>query len=1600
MRKITAGLLCLSSLLANAEGGKNLTPTNVGGSGTGSNQYIGYLQNGDGTNSLSFLAPQGESGYNVDHRLKVRMKAGETLYYGLQRQTGEGNTVRIQFRRLDNNTVVHYTNITATGTSLNAGVGVIASYARMVAGPQQIVGAGTGYNAAQYTPAAGVIPSGGYIDFAIEILDDGAITNTTTGAGLSTSINKDQYHLWDFSVYAGTVEKPGRLHSKYWSFTADAANNRLSENFKMYTATPNQSGNEYYIKSINLSGMQPWGFFFTTNATGTNVGADYKAQRKSRTGGATAGYAQYENFVNNPDPEFWPSSLIVNPIITPASKCHPSRANGGIMELSVTVTAPGVAIVLLDLNNIDGYQPGTTDVLIEQAVAGAGTTVVTWNGLDGLGNNVPSGTAFKTIFRYGSFPVHYPIYDAENNSDGFAITDERPAAAGTPAIAFWDDSDIVANHMELFGIASGSSVHPWGGTGTGINAANIGDVKLFNTWIYGQLREFRNTYLHVYNCVNQPPVANNFTNQPIAQTSNATLIPALSASDIDGTVASYTITSIPATADGVLTVCSNGTQPCTGTQTPVTAGMVITPAQAASLSFNPGPAFSGVTQFTFTATDNSGNTSNTATYKLPVTANPPVANNIITASLPNSSAATPIPSLSATDVDGTIQSYTINNIPAIAQGVLAYCDNGTTPCTGSLITVTAGTVLSPAQMATLTFDPVAGYVGTVLFNYTALDNSGNVSNEANYSIPVTPAADGKTPPLASNITAQAVNSSSGPTPIPALNASDIDGFIVGYIIDPLPPASEGVLTYCPNAPTACNAGEYIPVVEGATLTPEQAASLLFDPAPDFSGNASFGFTAIDNGGNTGNTATYYIPVINTPPTVVNVATTVPFNSAATAISPISGSDADGTIASFTVSTVAPATEGVLYYCATGTCTEAQLVTVTAGTSLTPAQANALYFKPATGYSGTTMFSYTATDNNGNISQPGNYSIRINNQPPVAQHITATTMPNTNGATAIPNLSAADSDGTIATYTIHTLPLASQGVLRLNGVLVTAGQVLTSAQISQLSFAPTAGFTGLAIFNYSATDNGGSVSNLANYTIPVSGSGNIRPVTNTITAPPMSNNSGATTLPTLTGSDVDGTITTYTIETLPPAFQGQLLFNGTPVLPGQTFTPAQAAQLQFVPNAGFVGNAIFEYAATDNNGAKSDITTYYVPVTNVPPVANPVIAPTMSASAGLTSIPALSATDADGTIANYIISTIPPASQGILRLNGVAVTAGQTLTPVQVNQLSFTPAASYIGQTVFNYYAVDNNGNLSNTTTYTINATGVPPVSQNVTAPIIVSNSGEQALSPLNSGDADGTVVSYTITNLPFVNQGVLLLNGAPVTAGQVLTPTDINNLSFIPATGFSGNALFNYTAIDNSGKQSNIATYNIPVNTQRALPVTMTVFKGALVNNTTNLTWTTTQEVNTQYFEVLRSNDGATYQPIGSLNAVGNSSNENTYRFTDLQPAPGVNYYRLKIVDVDGSYEYSDIVTIRLQTVVKLTAWPNPFSNKLQLSLLQNNSSTLLVKMFSTTGQLMLQKNVAVVSGNNNITIDNVQSFKAGFYIIEVKDVQTGFIEQIKVVKK
>ena len=171
------------------------------------------------------------------------------------------------------------------------------------------------------------------------------------------------------------------------------------------------------------------------------------------------------------------------------------------------------------------------------------------------------------------------------------------------------------------------------------------------------------------------------------------------------------------------------------------------------------------------------------------------------------------------------------------------------------------------------------------------------------------------------------------------------------------------------------------------------------------------------------------------------------------------------------------------------------------------------------------------------------------------------------------------------------------------------------------------------------------------------------------------------------------------------------------------------------------------------------------------------------------------------------------------------------------------------------------------------------------------------------------------------------------------------------------------------------------------LPLNLLTFKGSLQNNTTLLEWQTANEVNTSNFAVERSTDGRNFQQIGTVAAAGNAAITNKYSYTDYdvtRQSSSVVYYRLKLVDIDGSYTYSDIVTITLPFVTsKVALFPNPAAHEVNITITTAIDGKVKWQLIDNAGRIVNHNSIAAKKGNNNIVI-NLNRLSTGTYFLIV----------------
>jgi len=559
-----------------------------------------------------------------------------------------------------------------------------------------------------------------------------------------------------------------------------------------------------------------------------------------------------------------------------------------------------------------------------------------------------------------------------------------------------------------------------------------------------------------------------------------------------GTPTSYRITTLP----------NGGTLYVNGTA--VTAARNLTPTEATQLTFTPSGT-AGNYSFQFTATDATG-ASAAATYNIPVSLSScggssfdfstrtvgeswtnqtnVAAGNGVTISTSGYSAGAGTNRFQIGNDQGGAQSTSLS----------WYAQYSSATSTTSTVTFTFSKALTGFSIVVQDID---ANTTSPNFFVDQVQFDGYTSNTATTPIALT----------ASNVKLGSTNTFSG------------SNRITGSANSAATPADNVVVTF-PQAITKLTLTYRN--TQGTNNLPTQQAIGI----PAFSWCASSDIATTFTGparAQAGNTVTYTINTTNNGSDVAtSVTPTLQLPTGLTNITSANGGTYNATTGLITFPTIAEMTVGAIF-----------------GNTVT-------FTMPANNaVTSTATFTSPVTDN---VS--GNNSVTVTtaqNRAPVANNVTnSPAILSTNAATAIASLSATDPDGdaTLVSYTIATLPAASEGVLYVNGVAATVGQSLTPAQSRQLSFAPVGTFTGNSTFTFSATDDAGVTSNTATYTVPVTAGADLSTIISgsTTGVEGQSRIYGATTT-NLSSGTATNVVTTITLSNKPP-FNSISVTNGS------------------------------------------------------------------------------------------------------------------------------------------------------------------------------------------------------------------------------------------------------------------------------------------------------------------------------------------------------------------------------------------------------------------------------------------------------------------------
>ena len=360
----------------------------------------------------------------------------------------------------------------------------------------------------------------------------------------------------------------------------------------------------------------------------------------------------------------------------------------------------------------------------------------------------------------------------------------------------------------------------------------------------------------------------------------------------------------------------------------------------------------------------------------------------------------------------------------------------------------------------------------------------------------------------------------------------------------------------------------------------------------------------------------------------------------------------------------------------------------------------------------------------------------------------------------------------------------------------------------------------------------------------------------------------------------------------------------------------------------------------------------------------------------------------GKDGSYIFQDVAPAIYSIaLSQNKTSVTSNLPLGWTNTGENIGSPGVSgHDGEVngILTNVTLASAGSVISNANFAINKIPVIDAKmQTITQPSasqILSLDGSKAAPALSGKDYEdgklGEGNTVAITRLP--KKGELLYNGYKVVANAAIEGFIPQKLQ-IRFTDLEDRKIdFDYTFMDKAGKAGTPAKYELNW-AGGALPVTLARFTVETVEEDALLSWTTTNESNSSVFEIQHSTSGKEWNTVGSVDAKGESSESIQYYFTHTSTVAGENLYRLKMVDLDGTFAFSQIKSVRFKQSEGTVVYPNPAVDVVNVKVDGRNDWSNVSKLliYDIAGNLVLSPEL------KSEKID-LNTLKNGFYIIQI----------------
>jgi len=243
---------------------------------------------------------------------------------------------------------------------------------------------------------------------------------------------------------------------------------------------------------------------------------------------------------------------------------------------------------------------------------------------------------------------------------------------------------------------------------------------------------------------------------------------------------------------------------------------------------------------------------------------------------------------------------------------------------------------------------------------------------------------------------------------------------------------------------------------------------------------------------------------------------------------------------------------------------------------------------------------------------------------------------------------------------------------------------------------------------------------------------------------------------------------------------------------------------------------------------------------------------------------------------------------------------------------------------------------------------------------------------------------------PNYDPAYVIIGGTAVKLTNDVGANDQSGIYTGASVGTGTSIGFRVLSTDNVGGNATITitSFSPPAG---ILPVKLISFTAAMVNKEVKLECRTAGEINNSRFEVERSFDNKDFVTVSSIKAIGNTNTVQKYNSYDKAPSAGINYYRLRQIDVDGNFSYSHVVAIRPAYHNATQVYPNPAQNNTTLQWETLTAHKEEVILYNAAGRPVQTRILDLAAGVNRVTW-NVSTLAAGLYYFKLEETTIPFV--------